>query len=235
MPGHGAVPAHEGEPMSAAAAAPGAEVAAAAPPAKGKKKLIIIIAAVLLLAIAGGGGAVFYLKKKAAEAAAAAEAEGDGEDAAAHGKSKKDGKHDAAHVPTFLPLEPFVVNLADKEADRYAQIGITLEIEDAKVADQLKAYMPAIRNGILMVLAHKNSAELLERKGKEALAAEIMRETVRPLGIELEVPDADPEAVEARDDADADAPKAKKKRKKAAKPVVENPVKHVHFSNFIIQ
>lgn len=219
-----------------AAAATGAEIAAAAPPAKGKKKLIIIIAAVLLLAMAGGGGAAFYLKKKAAAAAAAAEE--DGEDAGAHGKSNKDAKHDATHVPTFLPLEPFVVNLADKETDRYAQIGITLEIEDAKVAEQLKAYMPAIRNGILMVLAHKTSAELLERKGKEALAAEIMRETVRPLGIEVDAPEPEPEAAAKDDadaDADADAPKPKKKKKKAAKLVVENPVKHVHFSNFIIQ
>ena len=207
-----------------AAAIPGAE-AAAAPP-KGKKKLIIIIAAVLLLGGAGGGGTLFYMKKKAAEAAAAAEAEGDGEDAAP-ARHKKEASHDAAHPPTFLPLEPFIVNLADKEADRYAQIGITLEIEDAKVSDQLKAYMPAIRNGILMVLAHKTSAELLERKGKEALAAEIMREAVRPLGIELDDSAAEPEE-------DADAPPKKKKRKKA-KPVVENPVKHVHFSNFIIQ
>ena len=205
-----------------AAAAPGAEVAAV--PAKGKKKLIIIIAAVLLLAGVGGGGAVFMMKKKAAEAAAAAEAEGEGEDGApaAH---KKDTHKAAGAPPAFLPLEPFVVNLADKESDRYAQIGITLEIEDPKTADQLKAYMPAIRNGILMVLAHKTSAELLERKGKEALAAEIMRETVRPLGIELE----DPEA-EAADDEDK--PKKKKKKAKAA---VDNPVKHVHFSNFIIQ
>jgi flagellar FliL protein len=190
----------------------------------------------VLLAIVVGGGGVFYMKKKAAEAAAAAEAEGDGEDAGAHGKAKN-AKHDAAHVPTFLPLEPFVVNLADKETDRYAQIGITLEIEDAKIADQIKAYMPAIRNGILMVLAHKSSAELLERKGKEALAAEIMRETVRPLGIEIDAPEAEPEAAPAKDDADADpdAPKAKKKKKKAKPATVENPVKHVHFSNFIIQ
>ncbi len=223
-----------------AAAAPGAEAAVVAPPAKGKKKLIIIIAAVLLLAIAGGGGAVFYMKKKAAAAAEAADA--DGEDAAGgHGKAKHDAKHDPAHPPTFLPLEPFIVNLADKEADRYAQIGITLEIEDAKFADQLKAYMPAIRNGILLVLANKTSAELLERKGKEALADEIMRETVRPLGIEVGEPEAEPEAAAKEEapkedaDADADAPKPKKKKKKAARPAVENPVKHVHFSNFIIQ
>ena len=203
-----------------AAAAPAAE--AAAPP-KGKKKLIIILAAVLLLAGVGGGGAVFMMKKKAAEAAAAAEAEGeDGEPA------KKAAKKDHGAPPAFLPLEPFIVNLADKEVDRYAQIGVTLEIDDPKTADQLKAYMPAIRNGILMVLAHKTSAELLERKGKEALASEIMRETVRPLGIEIEAPETD----EAVADDDEDKPKKKKKKKAAA---VDNPVKHVHFSNFIIQ
>lgn len=204
-----------------AAAAPGAE-AAAAPP-KGKKKLIIILAAVLLLAGVGGGGAVFMMKKKAAEAAAAAEEGEDGEPA-----KHKSAKKEAGAPPAFLPLEPFIVNLADKEVDRYAQIGVTLEIDDPKTADQLKAYMPAIRNGILMVLAHKTSAELLERKGKEALAAEIMRETVRPLGIEIEAPVATDEAAAE----DEDKPKKKKKNKA---PAVDNPVKHVHFSNFIIQ
>ena len=206
-----------------AAAAPAAADAAAAPPAKGKKKLIIIIAAALLVVAAGGGGAVFYMKKKAAEAAAAAEAEGE---EGASPKHKKDAKHDASHPPAFLPLDPFIVNLADKEVDRYAQIGITLELDESKTADTLKAYMPAIRNGILMVLAHKTSAELLERKGKEALANEIMREVVKPLGVEMDDPEADAE------DDNADAKPKKKKKKKAE---VELPVKHVHFSNFIIQ
>jgi flagellar FliL protein len=206
--------------MSAAAATGDA---AAAPPPKGKKKLIIILAAVLLLAGVGSGGAVFMMKKKAAEAAAAAEAEAEGEDGAP-AKHKTAGKKDHGAPPAFLPLEPFIVNLADKDVDRYAQIGITLELDDAKTADQLKAYMPAIRNGILMVLAHKTSSELLERKGKEALANEIMREVVKPLGIEMDDPEAE--------DEDADAKPKKKKKKKAE---VEAPVKHVHFSNFIIQ
>jgi flagellar protein FliL len=215
-----------------AAIAPTAEGAGAAP-AKGKKKLIVILAAVLLLALAGGAAAVFMMKKRAAEAAAAAEADGE-DDAAPHAKGKGETRHDAAHPPTFLPLEAFVVNLADKDADRYAQIGITLEVEDPKFADQLKAYMPAIRNGILMVLAHKTSQQLLERAGKEALAREIMRESVRPLGIEVAEPDDEEEASsdDAHDKPDAKAKAKKKKRKKVTE---ENPVKHVHFSNFIIQ
>jgi len=208
--------------MSAAAAQ--TVDAGIAPAAKGKKKLLVIVAAALLVVLAGGGAAVVYLKKQAAAAAAAAEA--DDEDAAPAAANKHKGG--TPQLPTFLPLEPFVVNLADKDADRYAQIGITLEIDDPKVADQLKAYMPAIRNGILMVLAHKTSTELLQRSGKVALAGEIMREAVRPLDIEL---DEAPEPAKAADDEADDTPKKKKRRK----PAVHNPVRHVHFSNFIVQ
>ena len=128
----------------------------------------------------------------------------------------------------------FVVNLADKDMDRFAQVGITLEIADAKAADDLKAYMPAIRNGILMVLAHKTSKELLERAGKEALALEVMRESVRPLGIEPPEDDAVEEKPVAKEGEKADGDEKPKKKKKKA-PVDPGPVRHVHFSSFIIQ
>ena len=185
-------------------------------PKKGNKKLIIIIAAVLLLVLGGGGAFAYNQKQKAAAAAAAGDDEEEEGDAPApHAEAKK---HDSKHPPTFVPLEPFVVNLADKESDRFAQVGVTLEVEDAKFAEELKAYMPAIRNGILMVLAHKTSAELLSQDGKIALQKEILRESVLPLGIEVE-------------DEDEAPAKGRKKKKRA----VHNPVKNVHFSNFIVQ
>ena len=212
-------------------AAPAA--AAEAPPKKGKKKLIIIVAAVLLLG--GGGGAFFYMKQKAAAAAAAA-AE-DGEDApAAHAKAKAKDTH---AKPTYVPLDAFVVNLADKETDRFAQIGITLQVDDSKVADDMKTYMPSLRNGILMILAHKSSTELLRRDGKEQLAEEVMRAAALALGIELEDEDADESHGKSakkvsQDEDEEDTPKKPKKKKKKKKPV-HNPITHVHFSNFIIQ
>jgi len=196
--------------MSAAAAVD-------ATPKKGSKKLILIVAILGLLLVVGGGAAVFMMKQRAAAAAAAEE----GDEEVAHAPAKK---HDPKHAPTFVPLEPFVVNLADREQERYAQIGVTLEVDDPKVADELKAYMPAIRNGVLMVMAHKTSTELLERAGKEKLAAEIMREAVRPLGIEIE----DEDTEEAADDKPS-------KKKKKRKPAVHNPVQQVLFSSFIIQ
>jgi flagellar FliL protein len=187
--------------MSAAAAA--APDNAAPAPARGKKKLILIILAVLLvIGLAGGGAAFWLMKKRAAEAAAALEADADGEGGAA-APAKKADKH--AGPPTFLPLEGFVVNLADRDVDRFAQVGITLEVADAKAAEQLKLYMPAIRDGILMILAHKTSAELLDRAGKEKLASEVLEASVAPL---------------PHDEAEADAPA---------------PVRKVNFSSFIIQ
>lgn len=194
---------------------------AGAAPKKGKKKLIIIIAVALLVVLAGGGAAVFMMKKKADAAAAEEEEGGSAATASPHSKV------DPAKAPTFVPLDPFVVNLADKDSDKFAQIGVILQVDDPKFADQMKTFMPAIRNGILMILAHKTSEELLSRAGKEALASEIMREAVRPMGIEITP------VAEVVEEEEEDPPVKKKKKKKPAP--VHNPVEKVHFSNFIVQ
>ncbi len=223
--------------MSTAAVAAVAD-ADAVPPAKakGKKKLIIMLLAVLLVLAAGGGGAVYWMKKKAAQAAAEAE---DGH---------ADKKPAFNPHPVFVPLDPFTVNLADRDAERYAQIGITLELDDAKIAEQMKTFMPAIRNNILMVLAHKTSTELLSREGKLRLAEQVRREAVRPMGIEIaDVDDAAPAGAQApasapaeagaadEPAADDEADHAEPKAHEADEAPVENPIRQVHFSNFIIQ
>jgi flagellar protein FliL len=204
--------------MSAAAAAE------AAPAPKGKKKLILIIAGVLVLALAGGGAALVMSKKKAA----AAEAELDAEESPAP-VAKQAPKFDPKAVPVFVPLEPFTVNLADRDAERYAQVGITLEIDDPKTGEMLKVYMPAIRNHILMAIADRTAGELMGREGKAQLADKVKREVSRTLGYEV----AEPEEAAASSDEEDKPKKSKAKAKKKAE--VALPVKAVHFSNFIIQ
>ncbi|CAD5373616.1 Flagellar biosynthesis protein fliL [Rubrivivax sp. A210] len=206
------------------ATAPAPAQAAAAPP-KSKKKLIIIIAAVAVLLLGGGGAAVFMMKKNAADAAAAA-AESEGGEAAAHAPAKAAAKHDPKSAPVFVPLDPFTVNLADRDAERYAQIGITLEIEDAHLSDQIKTMMPAIRNNILLAIADRTAGELMGREGKSKLAERVRRETSRALGADVE----DEETI-AAEEAEAATKPARKAKKRAA----ALPVKAVHFSNFIIQ
>ena len=188
-----------------------------------RKKLILVGGAVLLVLLLAGAATALWLKNRAAHAI---EDAGDEEVMA----QLKAAKPDPAHPPTFLPLDIFVVNLADRDADRYAQVGLTLEVDNAAFAEQMKAYMPAIRNAILMILAHKTSQQLLERAGKEQLAEEILRETVRPMGITIAAPrKAAPAPV------DGSLTEVPSKKSKAAAQGPHNPVRNVHFSNFIIQ
>lgn len=211
--------------MSAAAAA------AEAVPAKsgGKKKLVLMVAVAALVLGGGGVGALVYMKKQRAAAEAAAAEEGDVADAA---PVKHERKREKGEKPVFVPMDAFVVNLADHDADRYAQIGIVLEVPDEHAGEEIKTYLPAIRNNILLLLAHKSSADLAGGDGKELLARQIRREALRAMGEDVdEDEDAAPAAPVA---AGASAAAPVRKKKKAA----ENdnaPIRSVQFSSFIIQ
>lgn len=169
-------------------------------PAKNSKKLLVIGLVVVLLIVAGAG-AFLMLNQRHAE---------DDQEAKA-----------VVVVPTFLPLENFVVNLADPGGDRFIQLGVTLELRDEKVADQVKQFMPSIRDGILRLVSQRTADELLGREGKEQLAVAIREEVARPLQrSQRKARPADDEF----DDED-DAPR----------PAPASPVRRVLFSSFIIQ
>ena len=214
--------------MSAAAAA------ADAVPVKsgGKKKLVLMVAVAAIVLGGGGVGAMLYMKKQKAaaeEAAAAAADDGDAEAAPV----KHEAKKAKGEKPVFVPMDPFVVNLADHDSDRYAQIGITLEVPDEKVSEEIKTYLPAIRNNILLLLAHKSSTDLAGGDGKELLARQIRREALKAMGEEVDDDDADAAPAAAEGASAADAPV---KRKKKKKPVADDaPIRSVQFSSFIIQ
>lgn len=217
--------------MSAAAA----DAAATAPAGGGKKKLIIIVAAALVLLL-GGGGAAFMLLKPKPHAEDGAEGDGHG---APKAKSKAKAEeaearpaprartHDPKNPPVFVPLDPFTVNLADRDSERYAQIGVTLELDDPKIGEELKIYMPAIRNNILMVISGKTADKLATREGKEKLARQILHATVRPLGFPT-IEEDDEEEVDAHGEP------VKKKKKRRQQELIY-PVVAVHFSTFIVQ
>jgi flagellar FliL protein len=163
--------------------------------------VLIMVVAILVLGLSGGG-AWFYL-------------------------SKKNAPHDdeeVAHVapkgpPTYLPLENMVVNLADLGGEKVAQVGVTLELADAKAPDKVKVYMPAIRSGILMLLSQRTSEELLLREGKEKLAADILVEAASHFSLEGHTGKV-----------------IKTKSSSQGKHVADdNPVRGVLFSSFIVQ
>lgn len=73
-------------------------------------------------------------------------------------------------VPTFLPLENFGGQFVRSRGRRFIQLGITLELRDEKVAEQVKQYMPSIRDAILRLVSQHTAEDLLGREGKEQLA-----------------------------------------------------------------
>lgn len=204
-------------------AAPAATAEGEAPKKGPKKLIIIIVAAVLVLLLGGGAAAYFVLKKKTHDASA------DGEDGDATAEEVQPSKpqRDPKHPPTFIPLDPFVVNLSDKDTERYAQVGISLQVEDPKMSEEMKAYMPAIKDSIILILSHKTSEELLTLDGKQKMAEEIRRAAARAMGYEV------PEPEETNPDEADSAPKKKKKKRKKAEPY--NPIEKVVYSSFIVQ
>jgi flagellar FliL protein len=188
------------------------EESAPAEKPKSKKMLIIIIAAVVLLALIGGGAAFFLMKKKPADE------EGQGEEAKAPPKVVHKAP-DPKKPPTYLPMDPMVVNLADPGGGRFAQLGITLKLDDPKTGDIVKQFMPSIRSAVLIAVSKRTADELLAVEGKEKLTRSIIRAASEQLGYEVE-------------DEDEEENPAKKKKKRNVAP---SPIEDVLYSSFIVQ
>lgn len=150
---------------------------AAAPAKKGKAKLLIIAGVATALLVGGAGAAFTMLKSTPAEEEASDEDGGDASDKPAKKKKRANGA-----TPVFVTLETFTVNMADTDNERFAQVGIVLEVTEKKVDEILKANMPAVRNAILLLLSSKTSKQVLSLEGKDQLATQIAAAVTQRIG-----------------------------------------------------
>jgi len=130
-----------------------------APPKTGKgSKMILIIVGVILVVGAGLTFAILKYVRRAGTAAAASE------------KPKKEA------VLGMMNLDPFLVNLADKDAVRFVKItfrlGVSEKPEGEGGADPI--FLAAARDQIISLLTAKTSEEMLTTEGKEKLRKEVM-------------------------------------------------------------
>ncbi len=122
----------------------------APPKKKGKMKLILFIVLFLLLA---GGGFFGYLLLSSDDSTPA----------------KAEHRQKA-----LMSLEPFLVNLADKDARRYLKVKIELEVDNEKDAKELEKYMPRIRDQLIFLLSSKSYPDISTPEGKLQLKKDIM-------------------------------------------------------------
>jgi flagellar FliL protein len=126
-------------------------VPAAAP--KGSRKKLVIMATAALVVLLGGGGAAYWMLSGSPAEAAPAEEEKTGPGAA-------------------VPLEPFIVNLADPGARRFLRVSLSLIVEDEEHALEIAesdVVKIRIRSAILELLALQTADSLITPDGKTAL------------------------------------------------------------------
>jgi len=146
---------------------------AAAAPKKSRKGLLIALTLIVLVLLGGGGGAYWFLFRGAGEAEAA-EVE------------------PPPPAPTgVVPLEPFVVNLADPTGSRFLRVTLSLVVADEAIAHEIEedeVVVLRVRSAILELLAQKQASELVTPEGKTQLKKSIA-EGVAHAAHEIEVAD----------------------------------------------
>ncbi len=130
---------------------------------------IVLIILLALVSSAGGGFVSFVLISRSLNPKL--------EDKAEKAKEAEQEKIEKMLQKSgVLPLEPFVVNLADADAARYLRIKISLMIDDKNKAKEITENQPLqlkVRDVILQSLSAKNSRELLAEEGKNKLRHEL--------------------------------------------------------------
>ncbi len=121
---------------------------------KSPVKLIIFIVVAVLVIGGGVAGGLYFFGHKDAE--------------------KKEEKHAAPLVGPLWSLEPFIVNLADNQGERYLKVVMQLELSDPAVVPDMEILKPKIRDNILDLLTAKTYTELMEPAGKQRLRDEIV-------------------------------------------------------------
>lgn len=131
-------------------------------------KLPWIIISALLMVILGGGLFVYntYLTplNKGLEAGSK------------HDEEKDTGKTREKYSYSGLsfPLEYFIVNLANVDEPRYIKVNIELEIENNKVADEIKQKLPLVKDAVITTLSSKRVEDIRSTVGKHQLKQELI-------------------------------------------------------------
>ncbi len=138
------------------------------------KKIILIVIVVLVLA-GGGGGAYWWMHR----AEAAPGGEGASEDKHAAAAEEADPSDTGV-----MALDPFLVNLADKDSPRFLRATVQIVLSDKKVAEEMTEHdvvKVRMRSSILELLTEQTSERLVTPEGKTALKKAITERAAKIL------------------------------------------------------
>ena len=129
------------------------------------KKFVIILSIVFVLLL-GMMGAGFFVMWTKINTVNAQQTEPDQTDASVDTKPLTIGP--------LLPLDTFIVNLADEGGGRYLKTTMNLELKDEETSKMVQERLPVIRNSILLTLPTRKYEDIATVEGKAALRDEIV-------------------------------------------------------------
>ena len=150
----------------------------------GFSKLVLIVG-VWAVVVLGEGGDIGYtmLFSKEKEKKSSKRLKSESKE-----KRSRKPSEDAAEVrsKSALPLEPFLVNLADTPQNRYARITVKLglSLPPDQVVEKIAkndVVISKIRDEVLSLLCTKRSDEIMTEEGKRTLRKEILERTSKAL------------------------------------------------------
>ena len=150
------------------------ESAAARPAAAGKPILLYALVVVNMLIVAVVGAMVFLGKQKEAKEPGLKDVIKGEHEAQQEDKSRE--KEDDL-IGKTIPLEQFLVNLAGNRGRGLLKVNLELEVDGAKVMEEIEKRKPQVRDIIIILLSSKTYAQVSSADGKDVLRDEI-RDTV---------------------------------------------------------
>jgi flagellar FliL protein len=154
-------------------------------PAPAKKSGLvkwIVIGLLAVVLLGGGGAAAWWFLLRTPPADRAEEAEGEPAEGAAEAGAAKEGK---PHGDGLVAMDQFLVNLADKDAQRFVRVklGLVVETKEEGVALSEEEVVKArLRSAILDVLSQQTADHLVTPEGKAELKKLILERSNAALG-----------------------------------------------------
>ncbi len=142
-------------------------------PRSGKPMILYALVIINMLVVAGVGFMVYSGKKKEASQPGISDVIA-GEHAA---QSEDAPVSEKEFVGTMVPMEMFLVNLSGANGRKLLKVLMELEVEGAKVQEEIEKRKPQIRDIIITLLSSKTYEQVSSVEGKDYLREEV-RDTV---------------------------------------------------------
>ncbi len=137
---------------------PEPEVKDASQEKKGLNPILLVIVAVVVLALAGGGFFFLTMTKKSEEA-----------------PKEEEVKQEKKDPGIFYQFEdPFIVNLAEVNAERYLKVNPVFEVDKEEVLEEINKKLPEIKDILITIFSSKSLDDVMPLAGKDRLKQEIM-------------------------------------------------------------